>query len=42
MRPVLMSSEGHRDKQPLAHAVEGLGCWMEEMWGLGMVDSQAL
>lgn len=42
MRPVLMSSEGHRDKQPLAYAVEGVGCWMEEMWGLGMGDSQAL
>lgn len=42
MRPVLMSSEGHRDKQPLVYAVEGAGCWMGEMWGLGMGDSQAL
>lgn len=36
MRPVLMSSEGHGDKQALVCAVEGVECWMEEMWGLGM------
>lgn len=47
MRPVLMSSEGHWDKQALVCAVEGRGgegrgCRMEEKWGVGMGDSQAL
>lgn len=45
MRPVQMSSEGHWDKQALLCAVEGGregGGWVEEKWGLGMGDSQAL
>lgn len=45
MRPVLMSSEGHRDKQALVCAVVGVQCsagWMEEMWGTGDGDSHSL
>lgn len=42
MRPVLMSSEGHWDKQALVCAVVGVGGRVEEKWGLGIGDSQAL
>lgn len=37
-----MSSEGHWDKQALVCMMEGGGVRVEEKWGLGMGDSQAL